>query len=96
MNTKVDALIRMLVADNSKSAQCTEDHYQTILTFNKVNVLSVESEANLYQQIHIVNQMNELCNEYKQAISENKLKFHSTKLKNCKIIDDVLFRKDLL
>ncbi len=40
--------------------------------------------------------MNELCNEYKQAISENKLKFHSTKLKNCKIVDDVLFRKDLL
>ncbi len=38
----------MLVADNFESAQCTEDHYQTILTFNKVNVLSVESEANLY------------------------------------------------
>ena len=40
--------------------------------------------------------MNELCNEYKQAISENKLKFHSIELKNCKIIDDVLFRKNLL
>ncbi len=40
--------------------------------------------------------MNELCNEYRQAISENKLKLHSTKLKHCKIIDDILFRKDLL
>ena len=40
--------------------------------------------------------MNELCNEYKQAISENKLKLHSIKLKNCKIVDNVLFRKDLL
>jgi len=40
--------------------------------------------------------MNKLCNEYKQAISENKLKLHSIQLKNCKIIDDVLFKKDLL
>ncbi len=40
--------------------------------------------------------MNELCNEYRQAISENKLRFHSTELKNCKIVDNVLFRKKLL
>ncbi len=29
-------------------------------------------------------------------MNENKLKFHITKLKDCEIIDDVLFRKDLL
>ncbi len=29
-------------------------------------------------------------------MNENKLKFHITKLKNCKIIDNILFRKDLL
>ncbi len=29
-------------------------------------------------------------------MNEKKLKFHITKLKNCEIIDDVLFRKDLL
>ncbi len=40
--------------------------------------------------------MNELCDEYKQAMNENKLKFHITKLKNCEIIDNVLFKKDLL
>ncbi len=44
----------------------------------------------------MINQMNELCNEYKQVMNENKLKFHITKLKNCEIIDSVLFRKDLL
>ncbi len=44
----------------------------------------------------MINQTNELCNEYRQAINENKLKFHITKLKNCKIIDDVLFKKYLL
>ncbi len=96
INTKVDALIRMLIANIFELAQRIKDHYQTILTFNRVDVLSIESEANLYQWIHLVNQINELCNEYKQAMSEKKLKFHNTKLKNCEIVDDILFRKDLL
>jgi hypothetical protein len=96
INTKVDALIRMSIADISESTQRTEDYYQTILIFDRVNILAIESEADLYQHVHDINQMNELCNEYKQVISENKLKLLSIKLKNCKIIDDVLFRKDLL
>jgi len=49
MNTKVDALIRMSLANISESAQRLEDCFQTILIFDKVNVLSVESKANLYQ-----------------------------------------------
>ncbi len=40
--------------------------------------------------------MNEFCSEYRQAKNDNKLKLHSTKMKNCEIINDVLFRKDLL
>ncbi len=95
-NTKVDALIRMLLANVSESAQRLEDCFQTILIFDRVDVLSVESKANLYQWICMINQTDEFCSEYRQAMNENKLKFHITKLKNCKIIDDVLFRKDLL
>jgi len=86
----------MSLTDVSESAQQLEDHFQTILTLNKVDVLLVESKANLYQRVCMINQTNELCNEYKQAMNENKLKFHTTKLKNCEIIDSVLFRKDLL
>ncbi len=96
MNTKVDALIRMSLIDISELTQRTEDHYQIILTFNKVDILAIKSEVDLYQQVKNVNKMNELCNEYKQAISENKLKLHSIELRHCKIIDDILFRKDLL
>ncbi len=96
MNTKVDALIRMFLVNVSESAQHLEDCFQTILTLNKVDVLFIESKANLYQWVWMINQTDELCSEYKQAMNENKLKFHITKLKNCKIIDDVLFRKDLL
>ncbi len=96
MNIKVDALIRMFLANVSESAQCLKDHFQTILIFNRVNVLSIESKANLYQWVWMINQINEFCSEYKQAMNENKIKFHITKLKNCEIINDVLFRKDLL
>jgi len=96
MNTKVDALIRMSLANVSESAQRLEDRFQTILTFNRVDVLSIESKANLYQWVWMINQTDEFCSKYRQAMNENKLKFHITKLKNCEIIDDVLFRKDLL
>ncbi len=96
INIKVNALIRMFLIDVSESTQRTENRDQIILTFNKVNILAIESEVDLYQQVKDVNKMNELCNEYKQAISENKLKLHSIELKHCKIIDNVLFRKDLL
>jgi len=96
MNTKVDTLIRMSLIDISESTQRTEDRYQIILTSDKVDILTIESEVDLYQQVKNVNKMNELCNEYKQAIRENKLKLHSTELKHCKIVNDVLFKKDLL
>jgi len=86
----------MFLANVSKSAQRLEDHFQTILTLDRVDVLLIESKANLYQQMHMINQMNELCDEYRQAMNENKLKFHITKLKNCEIIDSVLFKKSLL
>ncbi len=96
MNTKVDALIRMLLANVSESAQRLEDHFQTILILDRIDVLFIESKANLYQWVWMINQTDELCNKYRQAMNENKLKFHITKLKNCEIIDNVLFRKDLL
>jgi len=86
----------MSLINVSESTQRTEDRYQTLLTFNRINILAIESEVDLYQRVKDVNKMNELCNEYRQAISENKLKLHSTELKHCEIVDDVLFRKDLL
>ncbi len=96
MNTKIDALIRMSLANVSESAQRLEGCFQTILTLDRVDVLFVESKANLYQRVCMINQTDEFCSEYRQAMNENKLKFHITKLKDCKIIDDVLFKKDLL
>ncbi len=96
MNTKVNALIRMSLIDISELTQRIKDRYQIILTLDRINVLAIESEVDFYQRVKDVNKTNELCNEYKQAISENKLKLHSIELKHCEIVDDVLFRKDLL
>ena len=86
----------MLLANVSESAQRLEDRFQTILTLDRVDVLSIELKANVYQRVRMINQTDEFCSEYRQDMNENKLKFHITKLKNCEIIDDVLFRKDLL
>ncbi len=96
INTKVNALIRISLINIFESTQRTEDHYQIILTLDRVDILTIESEVDLYQWVKDVNKMNELCDEYRQAIKENKLKLHSVELKHCKIIDDVRFRKDLL
>ncbi len=49
INIKVNALIRMFLMNISESAQRLEDHFQTILISDKVNVLSVELKVNLYQ-----------------------------------------------
>ncbi len=101
-NIKVDALTRMSMIDSSESAKGIDDCFQTILISNWINVLSIEFEiepeyeTNLYQCVHLVNQKNELCNEYRQAMNKDELKLHDTKLKNCQIIDNVLFKKNLL
>ncbi len=48
MNTKVNALIKMSLIDVSELTQHIEDHYQIILTLDKVNILAIESEVNFY------------------------------------------------
>ena len=55
INTKVDALIKMFLVNVFKSAQRLKDCFQTILIFDRVDVLFIESEANLYQQVYMIN-----------------------------------------
>ncbi len=101
-NFKVNALTRMSMIDSSESAKDIDDRFQTILISNRIDVLSIEFEikseyeTNLYQCVRLVNQKNELCNEYRQVMNKDELKLHDMKLKNCQIIDNVLFKKNLL
>jgi len=55
MNTKVNALTWMSLANISESAQWLEDCFQTILILDRVDVLLIELKANLYQWVHIIN-----------------------------------------
>ncbi len=88
--------------DSFESAKEINNCFQTILILNWINVLLIkfeiesEYETNLYQRVHLVNQKNELCNEYWQTMNKDELKLHDMKLKNCQIIDNVLFKKNLL
>ena len=88
--------------DSSESVKDMNDHFQTILTSNWIDILSIEFKIkseykiNLYQHVHLVNQKNELCNEYQQTMNKDELKLHDMKLKNYQIIDNVLFKKSLL
>jgi len=48
INTKVDALIQMLIVNISETVKRTEDHYQIILIFDKVNILIIKFEVDFY------------------------------------------------
>ncbi len=90
------------MTNSSESVKEINDRFQTILISNRINVLSIEFEIeseykiNLYQHVCLVNQKNELCNEYQQAMNKDELKLHDMKLKNCQIINNILFKKSLL
>ncbi len=45
MNIKVDALTRMSLANVSESAKRFKDHFQTILTSDRVDILPIDSKS---------------------------------------------------
>ena len=59
INTKVDALTQMSLANISESVKQFENCFQTILIFDKVDILSIDlklsanskSEVNVYQRV---------------------------------------------
>ncbi len=63
MNTKVNALIQISLANISESAKRFKDRFQTILISDRVDILSIDlklsvnskSEVNLYQKVWLVN-----------------------------------------
>ncbi len=63
MNIKVNALIQMSLANVSELAKRFEDRFQTILIFDRVDILFIDlkssanskSEVNFYQKVWLVN-----------------------------------------
>ena len=47
MNTKVNALTQMSLTNISESAKWFKDHFQTILIFNRVDILFIDLKLNV-------------------------------------------------
>ncbi len=53
INIKVNALTKMSMIDSSESAKDMNDHFQTILILNQINVLSIEFEIESEYKINL-------------------------------------------
>lgn len=91
-NNKVDAFTRMSRDNKDQKTQ----NSQIILTSDRVEIRVSETVTNLFDRIHEVNKVDELCQEYCQAIMNNISKLHEVQINECRIIDDVLFKNNLL
>lgn len=69
---------------------------QIILTSNCVKIWVEEVEESLFEQIHTANKVNDLCNEYHSAMTQNLSKLHGTHLHECQIVNEALFKNNLL
>ena len=55
-----------------------------------------EVEEGLFEKIHTVNKVDDLCNKYCSALTQNLSKLHDTHLHECCIVDGALFKNNLL
>ena len=76
-NGKADALTRISNSEEKNLA------YQTILTPDCVEVRVREVKEGLFKRVHTANKIDELCNEYREAIANNAVKLHGKRLHEC-------------
>ena len=86
----------MFLNEVSESVKFIENRYQILLTSNRVNILVIKSVIEIYERVLAFNKTNELCNEYKKIIANDDDKLHSVQLKDYRIVNDTLYKKNLL
>ncbi len=99
-NIKVDALTHQvnLVSRSFKNEQCC---YQrtTILTLNWMKIIDLEEKENdesIYWLILEANRINEKCILLREVILKDEAQYKDTKLRNCRVQNEILYRDDLL
>ncbi len=99
-NIKVNALTRQVdsVSRSLENKQCC---YQrtTILTLNRMKIADLkkkENDESIYQLILEANRINENCVLLREAVSKNEAQYEDTKLRNCWVQNEILYRDDLL
>ncbi len=98
-NIKVDALTRR-VDSVSRSSEDERVHYQwiTILISNwmKIADLKKNISESIYKQILETNEIDENCTLLREAILKDEAQYKDTKLRDCRVQNEILYRDDLL
>ncbi len=99
-NIKVDALTRRVdsVYRSLKNERC---HYQqtTILMLNRMKIADLkekENDESIYQLILEANRINENCILLREVVLKDEAQYEDTKLRNCRVQNEILYRSDLL
>jgi len=99
-NIKVDALTRR--ADSvSRILENERCRYQrtTILTLNRMKIADLEEKENdelIYRLILEANRINENCILLREVVLKDEAQYEDTKLRNCRVQNEILYRGDLL
>jgi len=99
-NIKVDALTRR-VDSVSRSLENERCRYQrtTILTSNRMKIDDLEEKENdesIYRLILEANRINENCILLREAVLKGEAQYEDTKLRDCRVQNEILYRNDLL
>jgi len=99
-NIKVDALTHQ-VDSVSRSFENERCRYQrtTILTLNRMKIADLEEKENdesIYRLILEANRINENCILLREVVLKDETQYEDTKLRNCRVQNEILYRDDLL
>ena len=99
-NIKVNALTRQVdsVSRSLENKQCC---YQrtTILTLNRMKIADLkkkENDESIYQLILKANRINENYVLLHEVVSKDEAQYKDTKLRNCRVQNEILYRSDFL
>lgn len=70
--------------------------FQTILTPDCVKIRVKEVKESLFECVHTANKADDLCNEYCFIIAKDDIKLHNTCFHKCQIVNNALFKNNML
>ncbi len=98
-NIKVDALTRR-VDSVSRSPEDERCRYQrtTILTSNRMKIADLEKniDESIYKQVLEANEIDENCTLLREVVLKGEAQYEGTKLRDCRVQNEILYRSDLL
>jgi len=98
-NIKVDALTYWVdsVSRSFENEWCCYQ-WTTILTLNRMKIVDLKKniDESIYKQIFKINEIDENCTLLREVILKDEAQYEDTKLRNCWVQNEILYRDDLL